>query len=213
MRQYQNQYLETVGINQRNWSDQPVPSHHIEYLVTVAANTPTKQSNRYWNLLAITNKDLLQCVYEGTRCWDHANRCWHYNSQMTAPLVIFWIKSCLDVGQDTYYLDESEHEDVIIDTHQSAGISAGITAYEAAQLGYRTGFCRCFPDQKNFLEQICSHTQFEAKRLRNGNLPGDTICVALGIGLGTEDSPRYDGVRKIQLNPTDKCLPKVFLIS
>jgi hypothetical protein len=212
MKKYQNSTLETVGMNQRNWSEQPVPDHHIEYLVNVAANTPTKQSNRYWNLLVLTNRHMIETVFETTKCWDYHNKTWHYNTQMLAPLIMLWVKTKIDVGNDSYYAESAEDNDDLLDTHQSVGISAGITAYEAAGLGYRIGFCRCFTDTGFALEKIYNHTPFEAKKFRNGNYPGSAICLGLGIGLGKHDDPRANHDNTDTYKPTDKCLPKIYYI-
>jgi len=199
---------EVIRRCQRNWDhSKSIPREHIELLAEVAKNSPTKQDEAYFDVYAITDRDLIEKLYENSDGFTtgvlegEKFQVWP-NSQTRANLVFCWV-SRQPTTMRNYYQDEVDHEHFIeaetdvkdVDktpgapkdpnewsrnvenTYTSIGISTACVAQAAARLGYVTGY------NKNvglFDETIELDTS-------------DTVWLryTLSIGFPNEDKPHY----------------------
>ena len=160
---------------QRNfdWS-KPIPNKDVKYILNVATSMPTKQQLDFYNITVIESEPLArefyttctipdECYYEGDE--------WR-NSQTYAPLLLLystWPK---------YERYEPQN-----DIAMSMGISSSAAALAAANLGYKTGFCKCIDSRLA--------EEFVKKYFRK-NVWDPTL--AIGIGHPLEGFDRTDGV-------------------
>jgi|TARA_B110000305_G_scaffold114840_1_gene129083 hypothetical protein len=116
---------------QRNWQDDfIVPKEDQEYICNVATRMPTKQNKPSYDLYCITDKDIIQRVFEVAYNPNDIDFTYLKNPQAKANCLLIWTFN---------YCRESE-----ADVNINIGISAGAAAIAAAELGYKTGFCKCF---------------------------------------------------------------------
>ena len=126
-------YAKIVEPCQRNWDeDFVIPNEHIQYILDVCTTMPTKNNRNVYSLIVIKSKPLIEMLYSKT-AYDPRN--WKgtfmRDSQVNANALLLWC-----AGTDKY----EDHSDRDI----SIGISSGSAALAAAELGYKTGFCKCF---------------------------------------------------------------------
>lgn len=160
----------TVERCQRNfdWS-RPLPNKHVKTILNVATTMPTKQQIKFYHISAIESEPLAREFYT-TCCIDDGTP--YSNSQTYAPLLLIWACAPGFYDYDPY-----------CDISMSCGISASAAALTAANLGYKTGFCKCINDE---LAEEFFMKHFN-KQIRDPML-------ALGIGHPLEDFERTDCV-------------------
>lgn len=205
---YVNKAVEGMSITWRNRDlDKPLSPDQVEYFSKLAVQTPTKQSNKYFDVVSISNPDLIEKVYEHSAVPDPGLDGQPYNPQVLAPLLLLWMESDLETGEHSKnYIHNAIQEgvdDETIDRHQAVGISSGVVAYEANRLGFQTGFCRCLDDTP-----ICKELQSSGLEIEQ------PVLLSLSIGHGRDSDPRqhqkYDWMT---MEPHDKIEPNLFYIS
>jgi len=127
-----------AGKLQKNWDfNKLVTQEHVDEIINVATNMPTKQNRDYYQLVASTDIKFNRQVYDIATIDPsslHFNK--HSpNSQVTAPLLLMYFATNLDNEE---IRDEYEEQ-----FFTSIGISSGAAALHSASLGYKTGFCAC----------------------------------------------------------------------
>lgn len=180
---YVNQAVEGMAVTWRNRDlEKPLDHEQVEYFSKLAVQTPTKQSNKYFDVVSITNPDLIEKIYQHSAVPDPGLDGQPYNPQVLAPLLLLWIKCDLETGElAKNYRYNAIHEgvdDETIDRHQAVGISSGVVGYEANRLGFQTGYCRCLDGTS-----IC-------KELESFGLKIDEPLLSLSIGHGKHTNPR-----------------------
>jgi nitroreductase len=134
--------VKTAERCQRNWDhSKPVLEEHVQQIVNVATNMPTKNNRSYYDLIVSTNKEFNRTCYKyavDSRNLHFKDREIHRNTQVDAPLLLMWRTTDLDSIDNPF--DDSYQKDF----HISVGISSGAAVLTANQLGYRTGYCQCF---------------------------------------------------------------------
>ena len=188
---------------QRNWDySKPISQQHIDTLVSVAVNMPTKQNVEYYDLVVSTNKQFNEICYASAFNPDDPDFNDEIgmarNSQVNAPLLLIWIPRLSDqlTNQDRLVMsDNSNTGDFLpknIDT--AIGISAGSTALAAAQLGLKTGFCACMYMPKIYelahKQSVNSDMLELAKKLQSTK---DGLF--LGVGYSNDSYDRKDVVK------------------
>lgn len=152
---------------QRNWIEsKKLPEEHVNYIIEACTAMPTKQQKEVYSLVAITDRKIIMELFK--TCYeekDYANT-FKRNTQVLANLLLVWIPNSSAKGTDTY--------------GQSLGIALGMSSAAAAlagaELGYRTGFCRCINEEKSkkVLESYI------------GKIEKDEVPLMLGIGIPDE---------------------------
>ena len=166
-------YARTIEPCQRNWDeDYEVPEEHIDYILDVCTTVPTKQNLNTYSLVTITDRETIENIYQ--KCaFDPQGYAATYlkNSQVNANVLFIWCNGT----------DKAEFKD---DVDIAVGISSGAAALAAAELGYKTGFCKCFEPRP--LRKILRKAGI--KDYNHGIL-------MLGVGKPNEDFPRHYVVR------------------
>ena len=161
---------------QRNWDrTYTIPKNHLEYICKVATRMPTKQNKNSYELYCITNEDIIQKVFEVAYNPDDYDWTYLKNPQTKANALFIWTFN---------NIKESDP-----DRNVNIGISAGAASLAAAELGYKTGFCKCFV--VNELKNIVS------------NHPTHHPALILGVGKPDKRFRRIDIVendKKVGVN-------------
>jgi nitroreductase len=150
---------------QRNWDrTYTIPQDHLEHICKVATTMPTKQNRNSYELYCITNKDMIQKVFEVAYNPDDYDYTYLKNPQTNANALLIWTFN---------EIKEGDH-----DRNVNIGISAGAASLAAVERGYKTGFCKCF--LVNELKNIIS------------NNPSHFPALILGLGKPDERFDRTD---------------------
>ena len=198
---------EVIRRCQRNWDhSKSIPREHIELLAEVAKNSPAKQDEAYFDVYVITDRDLIEKLYENsdgftTGVLEGEKFQVYPNSQTRANIVFCWV-SRQPTTMRNYYQDDHDYvafdpSDKGIDnvkepgspkdpnewsrnienTYTSIGISTACVAQAAARLGYVTGYNKNVGDFDTIAEMPQSETEY--------------LRYTLGVGFPNEDKPHY----------------------
>jgi len=127
---------------QRNWDlSLQIPKEDMDLIITAATQCPTKGNRAYYNIHAITNREIIEEIHANT---DGFGIQWKpykttTNSQALANSLIVLEAINLSVINRT-----DPRPDIEQDSNLSIGVAAGYINLTAALLGYYTGFCICF---------------------------------------------------------------------
>ena len=151
-------YAKSIATCQRNWDETfSMPEEHIQYVLDVCTTMPTKQSKEVYSLVVITNRKLIDQIFNISYNPEDKHNTHNQNSQVRANLLLAWVPGPATDSKSQYL---------------SIGISAGAAALAGTELGYKTGFCRCYIGPE--LERI---------------LKVEKIYLMLGIGQPLKDLP------------------------
>lgn len=211
---YVNEWIEGMAVTWRNKDmSRPLSQEQVEYFSDLAVQTPTKQSNRYFDVYAITNQETIKKIYLAsdvpTSDADELNF-QPRNPQVMSPLLLLWIQcdeSFSRLAEDRYLnnMNDGGGDDLFVDRHQAVGISAGVVAYEANRLGFQTGYCRCLDGPRIINDLENDHN------LKFGSDPD--VLLSLGIGHGlVKDNPRWHGVLNFQMLSHDRADSEIIYI-
>ncbi len=153
---------------QRNWDlTKEIPQRDIDLLITAATQCPSKQNIAFYNIHAITNRDIINNIYNATDGFTvtvipHTTI---KNSQSLANLLFVVEPIPLDMSN----IKSTRNDQVLAslrgvegqkaeralerDRNMAIGIATGYINLTANILGYNTGYCACFDDAivKNLL--------------------------------------------------------------
>lgn len=156
-------YAKSVEPCQRNYDwDLPVPAEHVQYILDCASAMPTKQNIACYKIFASTNSEFNNKIFLQS-FWDGDKFTHLRNGQVNAPLLLIF---CQNVDNDVH-LDH--------DLYVNIGIAMGAASLAAAELGYKTGFNKCFKAEE-ISALIHSVTDKE--------IHGDYRCPILMLGIG-----------------------------
>lgn len=147
---------------QRNWNlSKDIPLEDKSIIIESATNCPSKQNLNYYKLKVIENRDVIEKIHENTKGfgpiyfdYNSENREGHYqedrgndgdfytNSQVMANMLLAFTKNEDDL------LQREKNDSYDEDRSMAIGIAAGYVNIVATQLGYATGCCKCFDNNK-----------------------------------------------------------------
>ena len=148
---------------QRNFDlSRPVPKRDQDYILQCATTMPTRNARPFYDITVITDTELTRHIYndiavdrqpdgsvgidtDGNRCCDRRN------GQTMAPLLLVF-----GVTPD-YQVDGTQPPHRRKDITQSLAIASAGAALAAVELGYKTGYCKCF-DEQLMTEFLIKHT-------------------------------------------------------
>lgn len=169
---------------QRNWEYTPIPNEHIDAIVDAGRNMPTKQSTKSYTIVKITNPKVISTMYE--QSYEPKDQNYGANTQVDAPLLLaFLINETVTRNEPIRPIKFGEnHKERKLKsknanlgiTSMEIGISAGACALQAAEFGYKTGFCICMSDPEMMLETILGKSSKDYK-----------LTLLLGIGKPVPD--------------------------
>ena len=128
---------------QRNWDrTQTVPEDHVNALIEIATNMPTKANEAYYKLVVSTDPIINRKFYNVAIDPDNPNTI-NRNSQVDAPVVFTWFEVKPEgITEDTNRL--GHYDPWLLNSRTAMGISSGAVALAANAMGYRTGYNQCF---------------------------------------------------------------------
>tara|TARA_B100000029_G_C17297455_1_gene859355 strand:- start:131 stop:742 length:612 start_codon:yes stop_codon:yes gene_type:complete len=147
--------IEQSQRTQRNWDlTKSIKEDHIDLFKTAVSQCPSKQQRIWYNVVFIKNRKIIEDIYNCTARFNYPYEDWpdkngNYgktNSQTLANLLV--------VFNSEYELAKNEDDETWSDFNlslfvgESIGIAAGYLNLTAHMLGYKTGFCGGFDDEK-----------------------------------------------------------------
>ena len=201
---------EVIRRCQRNWDhSKSIPREHIELLAEVAKNSPAKQDEAYFDVYAITDRDLIEKLYENSDGFTTGalqgsaldNFKVYPNSQTRANLVFCWV-SRQPTTMRNYYQDDHDHDafdssDKGIDNDKTPGTpkdagewsrnientytSIGISTACVAMAAARLGYVTGYNKNIGDFDEVVGLPQTETEYLR----------YTLSVGFPNEDKPHY----------------------
>ena len=168
---------ETVQRCQRNYDlTEAIPREHQDYIIHCATQMPTRQQRIHYNITVVDDVALTREVY-ARYAYDKDDRDHDLrNGQTYAPLLLIF-------GTDSKMHSDPKYSYRQYDIPMSIGLSAGAAAMAAVELGYVTGFCKCFDEPQ--LEQWIESTY--GRQCRDPRL-------MLGIGRSNDRFDRTECV-------------------
>jgi len=135
---------------QRNFDlEKEIPEKDLKTLVHASSQCPSKQNISFYNLHFITNRVVIDEIYKHTDGFL-LNGEVEKNTQVLANLLVAYTKNFKSEG---WYMNKQipqneTHQTQIRDVHMSTGISSGYLNLTASMLGYSTGCCLCFDEER-----------------------------------------------------------------
>ena len=170
---------------QRNWlEDEKIPQEDIDYIIEACTTMPSKQNIPYYSIAYTTDREVIDTLFNAAEDPKDITQTRGENSQIRANLVMIWIDNP-NFSHDPIMKSPTHEQDTIF----SIGIASGAAALAGVEKGYRTGFCKCFDENKvkNILRPV------------TGKLYKKThIRLMLGIGIPNPDLP----IRTIAIDGT-----------
>ena len=149
----------TIRKCQRNWDlSKTIPEEHIQHLAYIAKHAPSKQDEAYFDLVIIKSRNIIDKIHEwsvGFSMFDDAGNPLPSlkNPQTAANILFLWLKKP-PLTIRNFYQERWNHNEINgmpkrqdepsrrDNAYTSIGISTGVTAWAAAELGYVTGFSK-----------------------------------------------------------------------
>jgi nitroreductase len=176
---------------QRNWDlSREIPEDDLNLLVTAGTQCPSKQNIAFYRLHFITNRHVIQEIHNNTKGFvvklDPTPEYTTNTQTLANLLVVFeeyknlnnindWSRNdqtrAMTSNSDTFFQAKKTFE---IDQNLAVGVAAGYLNLTASMLGYATGCCSCF-DQDKIKEYL--------------NLDNDVLLL-MGIGFKNLDLNR-----------------------
>lgn len=117
---------------QRNWDTSvEIPAEHVDYVVQACTSVPTKQNKNIYGLVVVQDRTVIEQLYHSAIEEPDYDVNFNKNSQVLANVVLIWTDGPFVQKYDS-------------DFDQAIGISSATAALAASELGYATGFCKCF---------------------------------------------------------------------
>jgi len=145
---------------QRNWDlSKNIPEDDLNLLITAATQCPSKQNIAFYKLHFITNRNLIEQIHSHTTGFNKKylpNPEYTTNSQTLANLLVVFEKftdltNRVDQNRNDQTRNLSSGEDYNKferDRLISLGVASGYLNLTASLLGYSSGFCSCFNNNK-----------------------------------------------------------------
>ena len=143
----------------RNWDlSKSIPQEDIETIITAVTQCSSKQNLDFYSVYAIQDRNMIEDIYEST-----VTEKGRKNPQVLAQLLLIFaenskmtqnnpearnrnkeIKELTNITPIKKEIAQVLHDDL----HESIGVAAGTANIVSAMLGYETGCCKCFDNNK-----------------------------------------------------------------
>ena len=165
----------------RSFADIPVDTDHLTQVIEVLKIVPSKQNVYPYsvNIFGHEHSEVKEELFKLTSCGEPTPEA--YNPQVLAPLLLVWSyrpndnasKDVVQFGNGHNYVEQL-HNSMI-----EVGMSAMAAMTKFHELGYVSGFCKCFEGEKT--KEVLS-------------IPHDIILI-LGVGYPST-TPRIGKARQ-----------------
>lgn len=141
---------------QRNWDhSKSIPEEHVNALIDIATNMPTKANEPYYKLVISTDRTVNREFYKVAVDPNNPNTLVR-NAQVDAHVVFTWFENVPD-GLDADLNRLGHYDNWVLNSRTAMGISSGAVALAANAMGYRTGYNQCF-DSEDIIKIILKST-------------------------------------------------------
>ena len=195
----EHQVLEKMKRCQRNWDHQKYNDdkienreRHIQELLYVAQNSPSKQFEAHFDLYWTADRNVIHEISRYT--WGNTHRknppsTWR-NTQANASVYIVWVAKEPDTQLNCHSdgtLKENSHKERWLNAYCSIGMSVALTMRAAVKMGYTTG-----PNKNH--NDLIGDDFWEKKLGILDDVKAGTkkITYGLGIGYPQENRPRWE---------------------
>ena len=149
---------------QRNWDlSKEIPQEHLDIIVEAATQCPSKQNRAFYKTHVITDRNLIEQLHSTTKGFGRfpnpeTGELEPLTNPQTLANVLFVFESYLPLEEhERVYspigraeLDEETKQRMLVnDQQQAIGVAAGYINMVATLLGYETGCCGCFVNDKS----------------------------------------------------------------
>jgi len=180
---------------QRNWNTNiEVPKEHVDHFISLIQKAPFIGNESLIGVYVVKDRDVIHRLYKES--WGHMRgpNAVSRNTQVNGSLLfVFTLKrptiepSQFDNWKNTNLKTHEFNEHC----HQNIGMIAGTLGYNAALLGYKTGYNRCVhlaPGQREFWNKTIGITPEMTRET------GEEVHLALAIGYPDDDLNYNDAV-------------------
>jgi len=163
---------------QRNWDlTRRIPDADLDTMVHAITNCPSKQNTAFYNVYAITNRQIIENIHKNTEGFYHRDEDKIISNSQTLANVLFVFTSNTEnskrLSKKRTEFGDSNNS-VNRDLHMATGIAAGYLNLTASLLGYSTGCCACF----------------EADEIQKTLNTQDEIILLMGVGFKSDINRR-----------------------
>ena len=141
----EKEYIKKIQKCQRNWDySKTMPKEHVDYLLWVAQNAPSKQHEAYYDIHYSTDRKVIEELYKWSWGYTHSGKppaTWR-NPQMNANLFMLFVmkhpptsRNYLNHGSVTPTDHPARWENGLV----AVGTALGLVMRAAVELGYATG--------------------------------------------------------------------------
>ena len=195
---------------QRNWDlSKQIPQEDIDLLVHAVSNCPSKQNIAHYKAHFITNRDVIEQIHSNTvgfaRNYTDEVIKYETNSQVLANLLVVFEAydyrlnlpdTVIRNDQTQAWLENkestsSQNATMLRDCHMAVGIAAGYVNVISTMIGYSTGCCACFDNNK-------------VKEIINAD---NDILLLMGVGYSDKNRTRREHHAADFIFPTKKKQP------
>jgi len=145
----EKEYIKQIQKCQRNWDySKQIPKEHIDYLLWVAQNAPSKQHEAYYDVYYSYNREVIKDLYNyswgSTHSGDFNNQppsTWR-NPQMNANLFMLFVMKHPPTARNSMNdgsISPTDHTPRWENGLVAVGTALGLVMRAAAELGYATG--------------------------------------------------------------------------
>ena len=141
----EKEYIKKIQKCQRNWDySKTIPKQHVDHLLWVAQNAPSKQHEAYYDIHYSTDRKVIEELYKWSWGFTHSGKppaTWR-NPQMNANMFMLFVmkhpptsRNYLNEGSVTPTDHPARWENGLV----AVGTALGLVMRSAAELGYATG--------------------------------------------------------------------------
>lgn len=143
----------------RNWDlSKSIPQEDIETIITSVTQCSSKQNLDFYSVYAIQDRNMIEDIYEST-----VTEKGRKNPQVLAQLLLIFVENSKMTQNNPEARDRNNEikdltnttptkkeiaQILYDDLHESIGVAAGTANIVSAMLGYETGCCKCFDNDK-----------------------------------------------------------------
>lgn len=139
---------------QRNWDySKSIPKEHIEHWIYLATHAPSKQDESFFDLYVLTDREKIDYLMRehswGFTMIANAQKDWVVRNTQMGANVLFCYNRKMNVDEvrnfDKFgHVRDPNATSRWDNAYTSIGISSGIVAFSAANMGYVTGYGKNF---------------------------------------------------------------------
>lgn len=195
----EKKYIKQIQQCQRNWNhSKQIPQNHVDYLLWVAREAPSKQHEAYYDIHYTTDRKVIEELYKDTWGSTHSGdfnnqppATWR-NPQVNANLLMLFVMKHPPTARNSMVdgsVAKTDHAPRWENGLVAVGTALGLVMRAAAELGYATGCNKNNsqgPDVDFSWERRLGiyEDQYIHKKKK--------LLYALGIGYAQENRPRNE---------------------